>query len=230
MTHSSNDISIADTRRQLLSLSACVGVVLIVIVTIASYGMHRLGTAVARNEVAIDALGEMADAARVAQVTFKTQVQEWKNTLLRGHESHDFKFYHGAFLVRRGQVQAELGALASKARALGFPAAEIDALKKLHSELDVAYDDALASFRADDPLSIRTVDQKVRGRDRPVNEAFDALVSRVKGFSDEKRAGLRAEIAGIASSMSLVLWAVLAIGFVVLFLAAFVAVRTIRKY
>ncbi len=230
MTHSSNDSSVADTRRQLLSLSACVGVVLIVIVTIASYGMHRLGTAVARNEAAIDALGEMADAARVAQVTFKTQVQEWKNTLLRGHNADDFKFYHGAFMTRRGQVQAELGALASKAGALGFPASEIDALKTLHSELDKAYDDALASFRADDPLSIRIVDQKVRGRDRPVNEAFDVLVSRVKAFSDEKRAGLRAEIAGIASSMSLLLWAVLAIGFVVLFLAAFVAIRAIRKY
>lgn len=230
MTSRLTDTSIADTRRRFLSLSACVGVVLIVIVMIAIYGMHRLDTAAVENGAAIETLDEMADAARVAQVTFKTQVQEWKNTLLRGHDAEDFKAYHEAFLTRRGQVQRELGGLAEQAGSLGFPTADIETLRALHGELGEAYDAALGSFRADDPLSVRAVDGKVRGRDRPVNEAFDALVSKVRGFADEKRTSLRADIAGVASRMRALLWVSLTVGLAVLFLAAFVAMRAVRKY
>jgi methyl-accepting chemotaxis protein-1 (serine sensor receptor) len=230
MTDNASDTTVAEARRRVLSLSASVGAVLIVIVTIATYGMHRLGAVVAENTASIEALGEMADAARVAQVTFKTQVQEWKNTLLRGHDAGDFRTYHGAFVARRAEVQTELAGLAQRAGRLGFPTGDIEALKTMHGALDATYDEALAGLRADEPLSARMVDGKVRGRDRPVNEAFDALVASVKNFTDGKRAALRADIESVASRMSALLWFSLAIGLAVLGLASFMSVRAVRRY
>jgi len=228
MSIHARDGSVAGTRRQLLSLSAVVAIVLVAIVVIALYGMYRLDQAVAANGARIDRLTEMADAARVAQVTFKTQVQEWKNTLLRGFEAKDFDAYHGAFLAQRDEVEKKLDALAAQAQAVGFATDGLTALKAAHEELDKAYDEGLTFFKVDDPLSIRVVDAHVRGRDRPVNDAFDTFVAAVKSFTDEKRTALRQEIAGVAASMRTTLYVSLAIGLLVLLVGAFLAMRAIR--
>ena len=228
MSVHARDVSVAGTRRQLLSLSAVVAIVLVAIVVIALYGMYRLDQAVASNGARIDRLTEMADAARVAQVTFKAQVQEWKNTLLRGYKAEDFDAYHGAFVARRDEVEKELDGLATQAQALGFATDALAALKAAHEDLGKAYDEALAFFKADNPLSARVVDAHVRGRDRPVNDAFDTFVAAVKSFTDERREGLRQEIASVAASMRVTLYVSLAIGLLVLLVGAFMAMRAIR--
>ena len=106
----------AQNRRRLLALFAAVGAVLIVLVTIALYSMHRLDGIVSANLARIDSLTATVDAARIAQVAFKTQVQEWKNTLLRGHDAQDFDRYRKAFLEQRKLVQERFGALAADAK------------------------------------------------------------------------------------------------------------------
>jgi methyl-accepting chemotaxis protein len=121
----------AGNRRRLLALFAAVAAVLIVLVTIALYSMHRLDAIVSANLARIDALTAMVDDARVAQVAFKTQVQEWKNTLLRGHNAQDFDRYHKAFLEQRKLVQARFAALAAEAKALDLPADEVGRLDAL---------------------------------------------------------------------------------------------------
>jgi hypothetical protein len=229
MSDGIGDISLADTRRRLLALSATVGVVLIVIVTIAVYGLHRLDAAVVTNQAEIDRLAGMAGDARVAQVTFKNQVQEWKDLLLRGYKTSDFKTYHDAFEARRADVRQQLDGLALEAEALNFPAAEIEALKANHATLNAAYDDAIAAFKPDDPLSVRLVDTRVRGRDRPITMDFDAFVGHVRAFTDERRAQLRQETAAVAAGMRQTLFIALAVGLGVLLVAAYMALRAIGR-
>lgn len=229
MSIDAEGISIADTKRHLLSLSATVGGILLVIVAIAIFGMHRVDRAVERNHAELDRLAELADGARVAQVTFKTQVQEWKNTLLRGYKAEDFAHYHDAFLDDRARVQQELASLEEQARVLNFPAKGLSDLKASHAELDKAYDEALGAFRADDPLSVRVVDARVRGKDRPINEAFDRFVADVKAFTDGRREVLVADLQNVAYVTQVTLWIAFAAGLAVLLLAVVLAMRAIRK-
>jgi methyl-accepting chemotaxis protein-1 (serine sensor receptor) len=229
MSEGIGDTRFSDTRRRLLALSATVGFMLIVIVTVATYGMYRLDATVVANQGEIDRLAGMADDARVAQVTFKNQVQEWKDILLRGYDAADFKSYHEAFEARRADVRRQLNGLAAEAAALQFPTAEIEGLETRHEGLNAAYDDAMTAFKADDPLSVRAVDARVRGRDRPITTEFDALVVHVKSFADERRKQLRAETAAVAASMRRTLFASLAIGLAVLLVAAYMAMRAIGR-
>ncbi len=216
------------SSRRFVSLAATVAIVLVAIVVIALYGMHSLDRTVVRNQAEIDGVTEMADHARVAQVGFKTEIQEWKNTLLRGHDPDDFAAYHDALLLRQKEVDEDLAALEADAEAVGFETGSIAALRVAHAELGQAYDAALGEFDAADPLSTRTVDAAVRGKDRPINDAFDALVTEVKEFADKRRAALRDEVAGVSDRMRLILYASLGIGIVVLALAAFAAMRRNR--
>jgi hypothetical protein len=231
MSQGGNEAATAGARRRLLALFAAVGAVLIVLVTIALYSMHRLDRIVSVNLERTDALTAMADNARITQVAFKTQVQEWKNVLLRGHKPADFDNYHRAFLTQRDKVGDGFTALAAGAKALGFPAGDLTRLEALGTAnlaLDDAYEQALLLFKADDPLSIRAVDAQMRGRDRPINDEFDVIAASVNSFTDDHRQRLRAEIGDAIESMRSTLYFSLAAGLVILLVAAFVGMRALR--
>jgi len=85
------------------------------------------------------------------------------------------------------------------------------------------------SFKADDPLSVRVVDAKVRGKDRPINEAFDRFVADVKAFTDGRREVLVADLQNVAYVTQVTLWIAFAAGLAVLLLAVVLAMRAIRK-
>src|SRR4029453_4960603 len=54
------------------------------------------------------------DAARVIQVTFKKQVQEWKNILLRGSDYEQYQKYSKGFHEEEKRVRDAAGDLQSK--------------------------------------------------------------------------------------------------------------------
>lgn len=224
----SNETAAAGRRRHFLSLAAIIALVLVALVLVAQYGLYSLDRTTAANQDEVDRIAAMADLARAAQVSFKTEVQEWKNVLLRGHDPADYATYHASLKAREAEVDAALAALRSEAAILGFESATLAGLAAGHAALVKAYDDALVAFAADDPLSNRAVDTAVRGQDRPINDGFDALVTEVHQFADTRRDQLRHEVAEVSSRMSLILYASLAVGILVLGLAAFTAMRRDR--
>ena len=110
------------------------------------------------------------------QVTFKKQVQEWKNILLRGEVAADRSKYRAQFLADRARVLAladTLGAAATSAevreRIIGF--------QESFRSIDVAYERAFAQFEASGGSDFRAVDRLVRGQDRAPTDLIDGIVA-----------------------------------------------------
>lgn len=122
---------------------------------------------------------EASDLAREAQNAFKTQVQEFKNILIRGHEAEQMARYRGAFETSEKEVQGLVGRLKDRMVSLELEPAAAERALDEHGRLGTAYREALAAWRPTDPLAYRGVDQRLRGIDRPMNEAMGALATSI---------------------------------------------------
>ena len=126
------------------------------------------------------AFAAAVDTARVAQVDFKKQVQNWKDTLLRGASPAAFTKYHDDFLRRSHAVDKDLASLKQQMAALGLDTRGVDAALATHAELQRRYDAALLKYDGKRPESTHVVDSLVAGMDRPPTDAIDALVTGMK--------------------------------------------------
>jgi len=187
------------------------------------HGIGRIEAAVAEYRTEVGRLESLGEGTRTAQVQFKTQVQEWKNILLRGHEPAQFEHFLGAFLARNDEIQDQLQELLQLAHAARFPDGELVDLKIRHRELLIAYQQALKNYRADDPLSPRLVDALLRGLDRTLNTRFNRFAATVDGFEDASRAALADRLDGHFTATRTALWAHAAILSIVLLLGIIVA-------
>jgi len=142
-------------------------------------------------------LANALDTTRTAQNLFKTQVQEWKNILLRGNDPDQYRKYVAAFDKTEGEVRQELLSLGAAAKdpEMGLPADVVLAVIREHETMGMRYRAALqSSWRANDPLAYRAVDRAVKGMDRPMNEAMNRLADSVnerwKRFTAEGTAAM----------------------------------------
>lgn len=124
------------------------------------------------------------DTARVAQVDFKKQVQEWKDLLLRGADPAVFKKQHDAFLAQAHAVDADLAALKRGMGRLGLDTRGVDNAIATHADLGTQYLAALAHYDGKDEKSAHVVDGLVKGIDRAPTAAIDNLVAGMKRDAD----------------------------------------------
>jgi hypothetical protein len=170
-----------DRRRNLLGMTGFIVVLLIVNGTIGWLGIRYAALANERGLATLETLTRAETTAREAQVEFKVQVQEWKNVLIRGHDARDHARHWEAFGAREAAVQRHLESLVPVADRIGSTRTEAEALQAAHRVLGVAYREALEAFRpVEDALSLRTVDARVRGQDRALSDALDALADRAR--------------------------------------------------
>lgn len=122
---------------------------------------------------------DAVDTARKAQVVFKIQIQEWKNTLLRGHDAAAFEKYRAAFIKSGEEARGDLHKLQAIVEHLDMDAAMVveagDALAKLQEQ----YLDALQRFDPAHADSDRVVDALVKGMDREPTQKIDQIVHAV---------------------------------------------------
>jgi methyl-accepting chemotaxis protein len=115
------------------------------------------------------------DAARVLQVTFKKQVQEWKDTLLRGHNPEDLAKYAGQFHEAAAKV-SELGG--AQRTSVSDPDARraTEAFLQAHAEMRDKYEHALQVFTEGKGTNAHEVDALVKGQDRAATDLLDQVV------------------------------------------------------
>ena len=128
------------------------------------------------------------DLARSAQVSFKIQIQEWKNTLLRSHQAEAHEKYRKAFEKEGGEVAARLTELEALYGQLGLDTAPVKASRESLAALQQTYLAALQGFDLANPgESARTVDKLVKGKDREPTTQLDKLVTTVFDLSQQRQ-------------------------------------------
>jgi methyl-accepting chemotaxis protein-1 (serine sensor receptor) len=117
------------------------------------------------------------DTARTAQVEFKKQVQEWKDTLLRGNDPASFDKYSKAFSKQSQLTQTNLVLLKQQFNKLGFDTKLVDETMSMHAELETKYLSALKQYDVSNQNSAHIVDALVKGMDRPPTQKIDDIVA-----------------------------------------------------
>lgn len=127
---------------------------------------------------------EGVDLARSTQVTFKIQVQEWKNFLLRGGDPVANEKYRKAFVKEGEETRNKLQQLQAKMRDMGLGTQRVDQALASHEQLMSKYREAMGQYDPAKPAeSAHAVDKLVKGIDRPPTEQIDAIVADVVGAS-----------------------------------------------
>jgi methyl-accepting chemotaxis protein len=157
------------------------------------------------------------DQARVTQVDFKKEVQEWKDVLLRGHNPDDLATYTKQFREMETQVQMEANALSLQvqdAEAKQLLEQFLTANLILSQKYQLAYD-AFVAGKAD----FKGADKIVRGQDRPPTNLFDKVVQRLDTVVQESvQAQTQAAVKGRNLAFGIAGGLVVLIGIVGLFM------------
>ncbi len=130
------------------------------------------------------------DQARVMEVDFKKQVQEWKNVLLRGYEPKDLQKYWDSF----GKYEEKVRNNAEKLRASTADADSLALLDKFlaaHKELGVAYRKGLDVFKSTKGSDFKATDNMLRGIDRAPTDTIDEIAVKLTGRVKQAEEGVR---------------------------------------
>ena len=118
-------------------------------------------------------LAEIENAA----IGFKTQVQEWKNILLRGNDPEQFVKYTEGFSKEEKLVQEHLARAAALQNDNKETVDAIVLLQNEHAELGKKYRAALQSYDQQDAQTGKVVDRLVSGMDRETSKQMEALAT-----------------------------------------------------
>ena len=173
-------------KQRLFILVAVALIALLGMGTFSYFQAQRLEAVLSETITRQTAIIDAVDKARGAQVHFKTQVQEWKNILLRGKDPEAFEKHLKSFNAEEKLVQERLAQV--KATAVSLAIAEqlnVDSVEQTFAKLAPAYRDALSRYDRASPDPAAVVDKLVRGIDRAPAQAIDNLVGEVQKISAE---------------------------------------------
>ena len=111
-----------------------------------------------------------------AEATFKKQVQEWKNILLRGNDPAKYDKYLAGFNKEEKAAQEMLLKVQDLMQQLGLDTKSIDNVVQQHATLGVKYREALQQYDKGNPEAAKVVDKAVTGIDRPATEAMESII------------------------------------------------------
>lgn len=121
--------------------------------------------------------------ARLIQLSFKKQVQEWKDVLLRGDNPQDLEKYSNNFHAMASKVQDLTD---KELQQTHDPEAKriLGDFRIAHAEMLSRYDVALGHFR--ETKDAHAADHEVKGMDRPPTDLLDKAVEMLNQHAHDK--------------------------------------------
>jgi methyl-accepting chemotaxis protein len=166
-----------------LRLPLALGCAIVAAAAAGLLGIQRLDQAATTYVTVIET--DLRNEVAVADILsdFKTQVQEWKNTLLRGKDPKQRTKYWAAFEKEEAKVRQEAETLQArlspgKARTL------VDEFLTAHAAMATGYRKGLAAFDAADHVAAAG-DAAVKGMDRAPAALLDQVIEVIKAKSVE---------------------------------------------
>lgn len=132
-------------------------------------------------------------ATESALAHFKTQIQEWKNILLRGNREQDFEKYRSQFNDQEMLVQRRLADAKTSLQKIGIGDLGIDSLIATHKRLGDEYRQLLQYYDKSDPESGKFTDKAARNKDRAASEEFVDIVAKIEKQVIERNTQLNDE-------------------------------------
>ena len=164
------------------------------------------------------------ETARVMQVDFKKQVQEWKNILLRGADASALQKHVDDFGSQEQRVRAACAKLRQAGAGLGIES-QAEEFARAHSDLGVKYRAALDRFIAAKGTNAQEIDHTLKGQDRSATDLADGVVENIRA---QVQSAFERQRAAIARERSLVILALLA-GFAILGAGSAVMIRQLTR-
>jgi methyl-accepting chemotaxis protein len=233
---------VANLRSKLMSLASMMLLMVLSVGIVGLFSVWSLSGFHARTQQAVTQVAGIIEQARQSQVHFKTQVQEWKNILLRGHEQAGRVQYQAAFETQALRALELLDQLPSKfdqmldgnviqsMKHADVPPMFLTDLPRLKSEvvsmteqlreLNATHRSALLASQDGGKWDPRAADRAVRGADRRLSDRMDAIMmDLMKTHGDFTALATDAEIARF-ETLTRVVWAsvIVALGLVFLLL------------
>ena len=123
--------------------------------------------------------------------TFKTQVQEWKNVLLRGHKQADREKYWERFKQREGEITKQFNLMLTNEVVSGKAKDEIRQFQKAHALMAQKYREGYDAFVASN-FDPKVGDSYVRGIDREPAKLLASIANDIAKESANSIAELKA--------------------------------------
>lgn len=213
-------------------LGLLAGLFLLAVVTVGFEGWLTLSQSNARAANALEnasRMTAMVDAARDAQVHFKIQVQEWKNTLLRGNDPANFDKYRQAFEKEGEATRTRLQKLEAMLAKSSLDTALASDTQKALTELQAKYLEALKQYDTSNKDSAQVVDALVKGMDRAPTKKIDEIVAFVMEQSNKMAADATAEAAASHKAANMLLLTVILLAIALGGSATYWLIRSIIK-
>ena len=170
---------------------ALITIALLIIGVIAVISNVILSSQINRYQKLIEVENSAASQIGAVNLQFKTQVQEWKNVLLRGHQAEDREKYWAKFVQQHELVQE----LATDILSLNLSASienQVREFRQIHASLLSKYEIGKQAF-VDANFDHKKGDSAVRGIDRAPAKTLETLVKDIQKQLNNKNAVLESQ-------------------------------------
>ena len=177
------------TMRMSVKLTVLVVVMLVLAGLIGAQGLYNSNKAMQRLDASLETMHQLVDLNEeidAANIDFKTQIQNFKNILLRGQNPKDYQDYVAKFNKQQGQVQERLEKAKAGLQAMGMETKQLEDAAKLHRDLYARYVEGLKSWDAKNENTYLVVDKLIRGLDSKVAEGIDGVSLRVVDATEKR--------------------------------------------